>query len=102
MAEFMVAPWQLRGENGEKQEESRTGYSVSQPRSELGSSVVQTRSLTVPATVFVFFTSSLYVGYTKSSSVSEMAKLRETSVPLPGNGLVPLTYKIWLQGILYC
>ena len=84
MAEFMVGPRQLRGENEKKQEKSQTGYSVFQPRSEPGSSVVQAKSLTIPATVFV-----LYLGYTKSSLFSKMAKLREMSVPLPGNGLVP-------------
>jgi hypothetical protein len=40
MAEFMVAPRQLLGGNEEKQENSQTGHSLFQPRSEPGSSVV--------------------------------------------------------------
>jgi len=54
MAKFMVARWQLCGGNYEKREKSQTVYSVSQPRSEPGSYIVQARSFTVPASVFVF------------------------------------------------
>ena len=87
VAEFMVTHRKLRGENEEKQEKFHRGYSVSQPRTKPGSSDAQARSLTVPATVFVFY--FIFIGYTKSSLFPKMAKLRETSVPLPGNGLVP-------------
>jgi len=87
MAKLMVAPRQPRGENEEKQEKLQTGYSVSQPRSEPASSDVRARSLIVPATVVVFY--FIFIGYTKRSLFPKVEKLRETSVPLLGNGLVP-------------
>jgi hypothetical protein len=96
MAVFMVARWQLRGESEEKQEKSQTGYSVSQPRYEPGSSVVQARSFTVPATVFVFY--FIFIGYTKRSLFPKNAKLLATTVPLPGNGLVPWQIKLGCRG----
>ena len=86
MTEIVVAPRQLHGGNEEKQENSQTGYSASQPRYEPGSSDVQARSFTVPATLFVFYFT--FIGYTKSSLYPQQAQLRETSVPLPRNDLV--------------